>query len=183
MAQVLGEDTSEISEWVGRQEDRFLKQFCPNVEEGLFYDYDLITGKFIEKRTVASLLPIYANIVDKEIITKTVQWLDHSHYCGQGACKYPVIPSTSLDSAYFEHITYWRGPIWINTNWMLFQGLHNYNFKESAERLQKAIFDLVKENGFYEYFDPHNGTGHGSENFSWTASLIIDLLFKCDLEN
>jgi len=91
-----------------------------------------------------------------------------------------LIPSTSLDSPHFAHITYWRGPIWINTNWMLYQGLLKYNYKENADRLREAILKLVMENGFYEYFDPHDGSGHGSKNFSWTASLIIDLLHKCD---
>ncbi|NIN52878.1 MAG: hypothetical protein GTN80_07310 [Nitrososphaeria archaeon] len=181
LAKILGEENSEILEWIGRQEDRFLKQFCPDPEEGLFYDYDLVLNHFIKRRTVAALIPIYAGIVEKPIIEKTVQWLDHSHFCAKGTCKFPLIPSTSLDSPYFKHITYWRGPIWINTNWMLYQGLRTYHFNEHAERLRKAMLDLVRESGFHEYFDPHNGEGHGSDNFSWTASLTIDLLYKCDL--
>lgn len=181
LAQILGEKKSEILEWLGRQEGRFVRQFCPDPEEGLFYDYDLVASQYIRRRTVAALIPLYAGLVERPIIEKTVRWMGHSHFCAKGTCKYPAIPSTSLDSPYFAHVTYWRGPIWINTNWMLYQGLRNYNFKEHAERLRKAMLDLVRENGFYEYFDPHDGVGLGSENFSWTASLTIDLLNRCDL--
>lgn len=182
LAQVLSEERGEIQEWISRQEDGFLKQFSPDPEEGLFYDYDLVAGRFIERRTVAALTPIYAGLVDRAIIEKTISWMDHSHFCSKGMCKYPAIPSTSLDSPYFAHITYWRGPIWINTNWMIYQGLRTYKFEEKAERLREALLDLVRENGFYEYFDPHNGVGHGGENFSWTASLTIDFIHKCDIE-
>ena len=117
----------------------------------------------------------------------TVTWLEHSHFCGVSErevaryCKYPLAPSTSLDSPSFSHITYWRGPIWINTNWILYQGLRTYKYDEKAEKLRKAMLDLIRDNGFYEYFDPHDGSGYGSKDFSWTASLAIDLLHKCDI--
>ncbi len=183
LAKILGEENSEILEWIGRQEDRFLKQFCPDLEQGLFYDYDLVANQFIKVPCcIAALIPIYTGLVEKPLIESTVQWMDHSHFCSYGTCKYPAIPSTNLDSPYFAHVTYWRGPIWINTNWMLYQGLHTYNFKKRAERLRKAMLNLVMENGFYEYFDPTTGVGHGSEDFSWTASLTIDLLYKCDID-
>jgi hypothetical protein len=181
LAKILGEDTREIAEWIKRQEEMFLQQFTPNREEGLFYDYDLMTRQFIQKRTVASLIPLYTGMIERDIIEKTVQWLEHSHFCSKGTCKYTVVPSTSLDSPSFAHITYWRGPIWINTNWMIYQGLHTYGFTVQAQRLRKAMLDLVRENGFYEYFDPHNGKGHGGENFSWTAALTIDLIYKYDI--
>lgn len=183
LAQILGEDKSEISEWLGREEDSFIKQFCPDTEESLFYDYDLITGQFIRKRTVASLIPIYADLIDKAMIKKTVEWLNHSHFCATGGvCKFPLVPSTSLDSPSFAHVTYWRGPIWINTNWMIYQGLRFYNFNDIAKRIREAILALVKEHGFYEYYDPHDGAGFGGENFSWSASLTIDLIRKCDID-
>ena len=35
---------------------------------------------------------------------------------------------------------------------------------------------LVQKGGFYEYFNPYTGKGCGSDHFSWTASLIIDMI-------
>lgn len=179
LARVLGEDTGEIEGWVGRQEERFTRQFCPDPDEGLFYDYDLVAGRFIRRRTVANLIPIYTGIADPDIIAMTVRWMDHAHWCGKADCRYPMVPSTSLDSPHFAHITYWRGPIWVNTNWMLYQGLKRYGYVEKAEILRDAILRIVRDNGFYEFYDPHNGKGYGARDFSWTASLTIDLLHRC----
>ncbi|KON28551.1 hypothetical protein AC481_01330 [miscellaneous Crenarchaeota group archaeon SMTZ-80] len=187
IANILEEDDKEILEWIERQEDKFIKQFCPEPEMGLFYDYDLVADKFIEKRTVSALIPIYTGFIEKDIVDMAVTWLEHSHFCGVSErevaryCKYPLAPSTSLDSPSFSHITYWRGPIWINTNWILYQGLRTYKYDGKAEKLRKVMLDLIRDNGFYEYFDPHDGSGHGSKDFSWTASLAIDLLHKCDI--
>jgi hypothetical protein len=61
-------------------------------------------------------------------------------------------------------------------NWLLIQGLEKHGFSELANELSIETTRLVLENGFYEYFDPHTGEGCGSDNFSWTAALIIDLI-------
>jgi hypothetical protein len=34
------------------------------------------------------------------------------------------IPNYSLGGDYLDTANYWRGPVWINTNWLLMQGLH-----------------------------------------------------------
>ncbi len=41
---------------------------------------------------------------------------------------------------------------------------------------KKKTIEVVHKNGFFEYFDPISGKGHGADNFSWTAALIIDLV-------
>jgi hypothetical protein len=41
---------------------------------------------------------------------------------------------------------------------------------------QNAILELVMEHGFWEYYNPISGEGLGANDFSWTASLVIDLL-------
>jgi mannosylglycerate hydrolase len=56
------------------------------------------------------------------------------------------------------------------------RGLERYGFDEQATRLRQSIVELVEEGGFYEYFDPTNGKGHGSVFFSWTAALLLDVL-------
>lgn len=38
------------------------------------------------------------------------------------------------------------------------------------------MIDLIDEHGFYEYYNPSSGERFGSYNFSWKASLIIDIL-------
>ena len=49
---------------------------------------------------------------------------------------------------------YWRGPVWINLNWILYNGLKRYGFNEIAQRIKDDSIFLIEKNGFYEYFDP-----------------------------
>ena len=43
--------------------------------------------------------------------------------------------------------------------------------------MEKTI-SLIRDHGFYEYFNPLTGVGCGSDQFSWTAALLIDLIMK-----
>jgi glycogen debranching enzyme len=68
----------------------------------------------------------------------------------------------------------WRGPIWSVVNWMIAEGFAGYGFEAAAARIRADTRALVTKNGFWEYFDPRDGTGLGGPDFSWTAA--IDLL-------
>jgi glycogen debranching enzyme len=102
---------------------------------------------------------------------------------GLGAKDYYPIPSFDGYGFGYSPVQYWRGPVWININWLLMHGLKQYGFDEHAERLRRAIVELCKEGGSYEYFDPSSGMGHGSDLFSWTAALLIDVLMDENLRN
>lgn len=176
MAEIIGEDSSQIEEWIKATKEYFSETFSPKDEDGLFYDYDLTVRQIIKKRTVSSIVPLYTDLLTKHQAEILLKWLLHSHFCGTGKCAYPVIPSTDVHMSYFQEITYWRGPIWINTNWMIYKGLLRYGFSKKAKELKESIINLINEQGFNEYFDPLSGEGHGAEDFSWTASLLIDLI-------
>ncbi len=59
---------------------------------------------------------------------------------------------------------------------MLAQELRRYGYSLKADSLQKDLLQLPIRFGFYEYFDSFDGTGYGTEHFSWTAALFIDLV-------
>jgi glycogen debranching enzyme len=86
------------------------------------------------------------------------------------------LPSVPLSAPQFDPTKYWQGPVWINMNWLIIDGLRRYGYQKEALELKKSTLELVKKSGFYEYFDPKNGAPAGAANFSWTAALIIDLL-------
>ena len=77
----------------------------------------------------------------------------------------------------FEEKRYWRGPVWINCNWIIYQGLKNKNIK-FAKQIKRKTINLVKQKGFNEYFSCKTGKGFGATNFSWTAALFLDLILE-----
>jgi hypothetical protein len=45
-----------------------------------------------------------------------------------------------------------------------------------ADQVDAATIALATRSGLREYFDPATGEGYGSQDFGWTAALVIDLL-------
>jgi glycogen debranching enzyme len=86
------------------------------------------------------------------------------------------VPSVPLNSSYFSPYKYWQGPTWVNTNWLIIDGLKRYGYHAEAKVLQDRTLQMVAKSGMYEYFNPLNGNPAGAPNFSWTAALTIDLL-------
>jgi glycogen debranching enzyme len=85
------------------------------------------------------------------------------------------VPSNDLTAGTFDARLYWRGPTWVNTNWLLWKGLRQHGYAQDAELVRAGVLEAVRTAGPYEYFDPFDGTGRGSEAFSWTAALVLDL--------
>ena len=83
--------------------------------------------------------------------------------------------TASGSSPAFDGRRYWRGPTWVNVNWMLIEGLRRAG-DGAADRLADRTLELIDRVGFREYFDPRSGEGCGAEDFAWTAALALDLL-------
>jgi glycogen debranching enzyme len=108
-----------------------------------------------------------------------LMWITHAHSCGEGSnCHVSTIPSTDLEVSYFKPITYWRGPVRINTNWMIWLGLLKCGFKQEAELIKQGILELAVNHGFREYYNPYKGKGLGGRDFSWSAALVIDTIYQ-----
>ena len=86
------------------------------------------------------------------------------------------MPSFDLTSADFDERRYWRGPVWINTNWLIIDGLRRYGYNDHAEALIESSLELVEQGKFNEYFNPLTGDPLGAPNFSWTAAVVLDWL-------
>ncbi len=139
---------------------------------GQYYSRDFITHKLLKQPTIGTFMPLYAGSINKERAARLVELLkNHKEYW----LHHPV-PSVPLSSPYFSAERYWQGPTWVNTNWLIIEGLKRYGYDDVAADLTQRTIDMVKGAGVYEYFSPIDGKGLGAENFSWTAALTIDLL-------
>ena len=113
-----------------------------------------------------------SGLVSDQEAKALIKWMSNDDFCAE----YDIIASTDQKESYFKPVTYWRGPIWINTNWALWLGLLRHGYTERAERIRQGVFKLVQNQGFREYFEPTSGLGLGGKNFSWTAALVIDMI-------
>jgi len=141
---------------------------------GAYWSRDFITHRLLKTPSIATLMPLYAGCISKERAAKLVKLLEDEHVFGTA---YPV-PSVPLDSPDFDPERYWQGPVWMNTNWLIMDGLTRYGYADHAAALRETSLEMVEKSGFAEYFDPNTGEPLGAHDFSWTAALIIDLLKK-----
>jgi hypothetical protein len=137
-----------------------------------YYSRNFVTHKLLKEPSIATLLPLYAGSITKERAGLLVKHLENKHLFGPA---YPV-PSVPVNSSWFSETSYWQGPAWVNTNWLIIDGLNRYGFKDHAAALAESTLEMVEKSGFYEYFSPLTGKPEGASNFSWTAALTIDLL-------
>ena len=88
------------------------------------------------------------------------------------------IPTVAADDADFSTERMWRGPVWINTNSLVIEGLRNSGEPERARALAEQTVKLVIHGGGpHEYFNPVTGqkAKTATTAFGWSAALFIDL--------
>lgn len=141
-------------------------------QSGQYFSRSFVSHKLIEEPSIAGLLPLYAMELPKEKAARLVEQLKSNKWFG---AVWPV-PSVPLNSSYYNPLKYWQGPTWINTNWLIIEGLERNGFNKEAQELKSKTLELVNAGGLSEYFNPESGEPAGAHNFSWTAALTIDLL-------
>ena len=136
-----------------------------------YYSRDARSGRLLREPSIAALMPLYAGCAGQVRAKRMAGMLSDPELF---AAPYPV-PSVPLSSPWFGPLRYWQGPTWVNTNWLVIDGLRRCGFPAEAGRLQQRTLELVRENGFSEYFHPVTGEPAGVRNFSWTAAQTIDM--------
>jgi hypothetical protein len=144
-----------------------------------YFSRDFITHRLIKVPSIAAFMPLYSGCVSEERAKAIVALLENHLLFG---LPYPV-PSVPANSSWFKPMNYWQGPTWVNTNWLIIDGLKRYGYHQLAQKLTDTTLELVSRHGFHEYFNPINGHKAGADNFSWTASLTIDFLANQQKKN
>jgi Mannosylglycerate hydrolase MGH1-like glycoside hydrolase domain len=141
----------------------------------IFLARDMRSGRLLEERTVAGLIPLVlpglpAGVRDSLCTTLT----GPSFGAGQPGIR--GVPSFDLTDRRYNPRRYWRGPTWLNTTWLVAEGLRTHGEAALAQRLREDMITLVAGAGLREYFNPRTGAGHGTSNFSWSAALLLHVL-------
>ena len=172
IARLIDEDSGWIESKINKSLNHFNSKLW-NGECRQYFDYDLGNQSSIDTENISQFLPLFAGIpspAQAEFLVAKLQTEAFWPVNGYGIC------TQSQESTEYDKECYWRGPIWINMNWMIIQGLELYGYNMIAGRLAHETLSLVAKQGCYEYFNPVTGEGLGSDCFSWTAALVLDLI-------
>ncbi len=177
IGRIVGMDPAPFEAWA-EQTAQAIETTLWDEEHGLYVDFDVVADAPIHAHVAAGFSPLYAGIPDASRAQRMYEYLTSPSFCvlDDASC-YPV-PSYDRQAPGYSPNRYWRGPVWINVDWLLEQGLRRYGFDAYADKVHQAMLHLVQQHGFFEYFNPETGQGHGTDDFSWTAALFLDLLYR-----
>lgn len=167
-----------------------------NDAERIYMDRDIASGKLTGISASSGFLPLICGAPSRAQTEKLVANLKDPETF---ATPFRV-PSISRKCSAFYQKDMWRGPVWININWLIAFGLERCGCRDEArELLEETVREeekfYLKYGTFFEFYDDRGecdppelmrkGKNSPSEpyhqsfhDYGWSASLYIDMIRK-----
>ncbi len=173
MFSALGDDSrGERFRKRGESVEKAILGECYDSAAGLYFDIDVRTGKLVPEPSVSCLMPLALGGMPRQACDALVKHLENPD---EFWLQFPI-PSVPRNSRYFRaqsRLYLWRGPTWINTNWLITEGLKRHGYNDLAGEIAQKSKELVEMSGFREYYNPHTGEGGGAKDFGWSTLAAI----------
>jgi glycogen debranching enzyme len=196
----LGLD-QEVARWTSQHQ-----QLCDlissrlwSTEHQFFVDYDVERQAQSPVLANAGFLPLVCGAASVEQAAHLASHLQNPNMFGTA---FPV-PTVAVQDTEHYAKDMWRGPTWINLNWLIARGFDRYGFSDLAARLrQQSITEIELFHERYgvafEYYDdrrevdppqllrkgrcapevsPYHQVFH---DYGWTATLYVDMVYGQD---
>jgi glycogen debranching enzyme len=180
IARVIGKQ-EDVELWQGRAEvmAQRLVEVAWDAESGFFWARR--NGSSVNVRTPFSLFPLITGQMPPEITDRLVAHLTDER---EFWTRYPV-PTVAMDDPKYTPGKMWRGPTWVNVNYLLIEGLQRSGYEDLARELRRRTLDLINSrDDIYEYYDPVTGENPptAASMFGWSSAVFIDLAIQATRE-
>jgi putative isomerase len=94
--------------------------------------------------------------------------------------RYPI-PSVARTDRKYDPNRMWRGPTWVNINYLFIEGLARCGYSAQARVLRdRTLALLMRHNDIYEYYHPETGDPppNAASVFGWSSAVFVDLAIK-----
>jgi len=138
-------------------------------------------GVYLPVRTPFNLFPLLTGRLPKEVCSSLVRRLTDPQ---QFWPRYPI-PTVALDDPNYDPNQMWRGPTWINVNYLLIEGLRRSGYPELAGELRRRTLEMIANRpDIYEYYHPETGANSpkAAPIFGWSSAIFIDLAIQASRE-
>jgi len=150
-----------------------------DAENGLFWASR--NGSRVNVRTPFNLFPLITGQMPPDISSRLVAHLTDER---QFWSRYPV-PTVAMDDPKYNPLQMWRGPTWVNVNYLLIEGLQRSGYPDLARDLRQRTLDLICcRDDIYEYYHPMSGENppKAASMFGWSSAVFIDLAIQAARE-
>lgn len=166
--------------------------------DNFYYDFDITDNCFSKVKSVASFLPVFSGVCDEKRCRKLVSHLENPDEFGT---EFPVPSISKADENFGSDM--WRGPVWINYNYMISAGLADYGYCGLSRNIKDKTLDVINEwynrtGTVYEFYDSENKIPpycfnrkgeiyepyefrvkyQAIRDYGWSITLVFDLLNK-----
>ncbi|MHA1700510.1 MAG: MGH1-like glycoside hydrolase domain-containing protein [Promethearchaeota archaeon] len=163
----LGEDEVKLSLKSENLKERIQNAFWDDTTS-FFYDLNE-HGDFIKVLTSSAFISLFCEVATQ----KQAQELVYKHLSNASEfyTEYPI-PTVAINEPTCDFTGFWRGPVWINYNYMIGIGLNKYNFTSIAREILSKTVGMVANvfctrdfgddnylvnETLYEYYSPFTG--------------------------
>mgnify|MGYP001425171094 CR=1 FL=1 len=184
-------------EWMERHEklNRLINNRLWNDDEGFYFDYDVSTGRLSTVMASSGFLPLICGAASAD---QAKQLASHLNNPQTFKTPMPVSSIAVCDKKSYSK-DMWRGPAWVNINWLIAHGFRRYGMHEQADMIiNKTIAKIeemyLKHGTFFEFYDDKNeveppqllrktknipDSFHQSfHDYGWTATLYVDMIYS-----
>jgi len=141
---------------------------------GLFFSRDARKDALLKVPTLSLYFPLLLQTIPREMVEELVEYLLQAFWPS-----YPV-PADPLDDQGEDFL--WRGPqTWVVSNWYIVRGLRlqanrfgEKRYQEIADTLVRRTYELVRSEGFREFYNSRTGRGMRTRHFGMSA-LVLDM--------
>lgn len=137
----------------------------------------LHAGKPIEVFTPFNLLPMWTGRLSEAMVARVVQHLTNP---AEFWTDWPL-PTVSRSDPKFDPLQMWRGPTWVNINYLFVEGLNRVGQHDLAHQLRRRTLDLLMQHrDIYEYYNPLTAERppKAAPVFGWSSAVFIDLAIQ-----
>ena len=95
------------------------------------------------------------------------------------------IPTVAMNDPKYEPNQMWRGPTWVNVNYLLIEGLLRSGYPDLSRELRRRTLDMIcRQDDIYEYYHPETGQNppQAASTFGWSSAAFIDLALQATRE-
>jgi neutral trehalase len=139
--------------------------------DGMFLNIDARTGKFVRVKTWTNFVPLWAGIATRSQADRMIK--SHVLNPREFWCDYGLRTLAPDEPLYDPKAGYWRGPVWVISNYLVMHGLMNYGYQAEARELAARtvnllVRDIKLSGGMNENYDPDSGQPAAGGHFlSW----------------
>jgi neutral trehalase len=188
--------SEDVALWEKRHQklNQLINEKLWNQKKNFYFDYDIDQGKMSEVMASSGFLPLICGAPSQE---QAAELVSHLNNPDTFKTAFPV-PSIAVCNGKYYAKDMWRGPVWINVNWLIARGLRRYGFNAEANALidrtmQEEEKMYLKHGTFFEFYDDRgeveppsllrkgknipNSLHQAFYDYGWSATLYIDFVF------